>query len=318
MLNLRKKIVLSLDQSNITTDDVNKAIQGDIVKQDEVVTQVMKLVRSAVNSIKNIPEDSREDFEQDTLIHILGNNGRTLGKFNDEISKFSTFIYNIVNNAWKTQYKKLLKEKQETTSLDITTGKNKDVPLGETVEDPKSLQFLHELQGTSLLNIILDSLSEREADVLNLWINSPFVGDERNKEVAEKFNKNHPENQFAPNTVEQFIIRTIRPKVQNLLYGKSRQKVSEPEISETERLQKRIQELDNLINKAKGVQSESTLETPSEKMEEEEYVPPEERAAPVYKINPETGEKTRIARKGALVNQLKFWNSIFVRLSKKL
>lgn len=321
MLSLRKKkIVLSLDLNNITTDDIKDALHGDISKQDNIVTQVMKLVRGATNSIKNIPEDFKDDFEQDTLIHILKDNGRVLSKFDDTTANFSTFIYSIVQNKWIDSYKKLLRERKETTSLDapVSETRGDTLSLGEVVEDPTSLRFLQELQGTSLLDTILGSLSKREGDLLNFWIDSPFTGKERNQEVSENFNKKYPNAPLASNTVEQFMIRYIRPKVYKLLYGTKQQEVKEPEISETERLHKRIQELNDLINEKKGPIHHPETITELEKIvePEEETKLLEEPPAPVYRINPQTGEKTRIAKK-FLINRIKFINNFLMKLSKE-
>ena len=114
MLNLKKKkIVLSLNIDAVTVDDIQDALHGDVTKQDKIVSQVIRLVRANINSIKNIPEDIKEDFEHDVLIHILKDNGRVLCMFDPSRGSFSTFVYGIVNNAWITEYKRLLREKKK-------------------------------------------------------------------------------------------------------------------------------------------------------------------------------------------------------------
>lgn len=316
MLNLRKKkIVLSLDISNITANDIADALHGDVAKQDEIVAQTMKLVRAATNSIKNIPEDFKDDFEQDVLIHILGKNGRVLSQFDPAQAKFSTFIYGIVQNKWIDEYKRLLKERKETVSLDAPL-KDESLSLGEVVEDPTSLKFLQELQGTAILDNILDALSDREGDILKFWVESTSTGLKRNQEVAEEFNKKYPNNPLMVNTVEQYMIRTIRPKIYKLLFGEPEQK-NIPEESETERLRKRIIELDRIINKTKVPTVESVVEPEKvEELPEEEIKPFEEQIAPVYRIDPQTGERTRISSKKVLANYIKFLGIFIRKLSK--
>jgi len=316
MLNLRKKkIVLSLDIASITLDDIKDAFHGDVTKQDKIVAQTMKLVRAATSDIKNIPEDFKDDFEQDVLIHILGNNGRVLSLFNPSTAQFSTFIYSIVQNKWKDSYKKLLKERKETVSLDEPL-KEDALSLGEVVEDPMSLQFLQDLESTSLLENVLNILSPRERSILELWMGSTSTGKIRNQEVAEEFNKKYPDAPLAANTVEQHMIRVIRPKVYKFLFGEPTQEIV-PKESETERLRKRIVELNNIINKTKTPTIEPTIEP--EKVEgapEEEIKPSEEQLAPVYRINPQTGERTKISSKKVLANYVKFLGIFMRKLSK--
>ena len=224
-----------------------------------------------------------------------------------------------------------IERKKETTSLESPVREGEGIALGEIVEDPKSLNFLEDLQKSSLYNTILEFLPDRDSALLNLWIASSekgIEGQERKKFVAENFNKLYPEQPLAENTVEQFIIRYIRPKVLKFLYNIEGEKVEKIPENEADVLRKRIEDLDKIIKEKtqprptetpaiKVPEEISSEDIESEKLLQESLKRQEEQAAPIYRINPQTGERTRISSKKVLINQIRLLSMFLRKLSKE-
>ena len=262
--------------------------QRDPTAANALAEELLKTMHAAMKHYEIttvVPYDEWTDFRDKTAMHMWE---YSIQRYDPGQAAFSTFVFNHVRNAWINWQKAKTREPMDT-GISMETPTEEGAILGETLEDPLALGFASAIEA----KIIYDHLSEhiqnpRHREILDLWVQTDPKARSKEKaaEVAEDYNKNHLDSPIAAYRVYRLMRDEIRPLVLDLF----------PEMAASKGYEK-DPETGTWIRKRK--QEPALVETPTEgEFEEEEIAPlpsPEEEVAPIYRIDPLTGERTRIS-----------------------
>ena len=246
----------------VTEEIINRALAGDEKAMNFVADNLLKLLHSAINQLgimQQVPYDVWTDFRDKTLERILS---YSLEKFDESKGKFSTFIFNNVKNMWINYAQKLQRERTVSLDAPVEEGEGKTTTLSDILEDPGSTEFIGETKAQAMYNSILENIKNpKYRDVFQMWLGSEAAGQARREEIAEAINKKYPQSPITPYRVYRIITDIIQPLVLSMYPEAS---LPTYEFQEPQ---------------------------PVEEVAEE---PAEEETAPAYRIDPQTGERTRI------------------------
>ena len=283
------------EEQGVTGELLDKYKQGDVAAANEIAREILKNVHGAMKHLgimEGAPPQEWKDFRDKTAQRIWE---YSIPRYDPTQAKFSTFVFNMVDNMWKNWLKS-----KSITPLDL--GPSLDVPVGEEeltgadlLEDPFALGFKSEVEAQIIESALLENIENpRYKELLELWMSEdPRMGPiEKREIVAEKYNKVHPgETPLKGYRMYRILMDDIYPKVLDLLpemaapAGYMLNPKADPKLyPET------AHEHVKWIKK-----SEPEEVVPLEEPEEELYVPLEESVAPVYRIDPQTGERTLIS-----------------------
>jgi len=284
-LNLKK-------HAAVTPELIAKYKQGDMDAANTIAQEILKDVHGAMKHLgimKDAPPQEWKDFRDKTALRIWE---YSLPRYDPTKSKFSTFVFNMVNNMWKNWLKQ-----KSTTPLDVSKSLNE--PVGEEentsgmemLQDPLALNFKSEVEAKLIESALLENIQDpRQRDILKLWMEEdPRMGPvEKRDIVAKKYNMEHPgEKPIKGYRVYRILTDEIYPKILDMF----------PEMAKGVGYMKNPEPAQN--KKWVRAPKEELKEVPEENLEEaeEEELPPlsEELNGPVYRINPQTGERTLIS-----------------------
>lgn len=288
-----KKIAVKL-----SPETIDKAFkQNDATAMNEVAEAVIKMVNAAINGLhirEKYGYDVMNDFRSEVLTKLFD---YSLERFDPLRASLSTFVYTHVGNEWKNFQNKEIKRLQREMSTETPMGEG--FTLGETLEDPKSVDFVSAQEATQMYEELQSELKDlRYKEIFKLWVDDTALNDaleligqplaekERNAkqkadDIAKIINAKFPDRPLSAVRVNRVIHDIVKELV--------RKKFPE-EISGTESASS--QEETALLN----VPETSIEEGPQEPApEQEKYIPLEQRPAPIYRINPQTGERTLIS-----------------------
>lgn len=263
----------------VTQDLLDSALKLHDTKAENILAEeLLKTIHAAMKHFeitKNVSYDEWREFEGKTAMHMWE---YSIHKYNPEISKFSTFVFNHVRNMWINWQR----SKKEHVSLEAPVGEE-GTPLGEMIEDPLAAEFASEVEAQIILNKLLDHITNPwHKEVLKAWleIDPGAKSKERTEEAAEVLNKKYPEQNINPYRVYRIIRDVIKPMVLDLF----------PEAAPEKGYEK--SETGEWVRKP--VSPVEEVPVGIEEKEEEEIIPVSEEPAPVYRIDPQTGERVRI------------------------
>ncbi len=294
---LRHSVALNLykfgAEQVVTPALLDRYKQGDADAANIIAQEILKHIHGAMKVLGIMEMASPQewkDFRDKTAMRIWD---YSVPRYNPDQAKFNTFVFNMVDNMWKNWLKQ-----KATTPLDI--GRSLDDPLGEDegatqidkLKDPLALDFQSEVEAQIIQSALLENIENpRHQELLSLWLDEdPRMGPtEKRKAVTEKYNMAHPEEiPLKEYRVYRIMLDEIYPKVLDMF----------PERART---------VDYIRNPEVGVGDPKWIRKPKDKLPfpeesteliestEESYIPLEERVAPVYRIDPQTGERVLIS-----------------------
>ncbi len=257
---------------------------------NEVANAVIKIVNSAIGKLGvqgKYGYDVMNDFRMQTLTKLFD---YSLTRFDPDKAQLSTFIFSHVKNEWINFQNRLIKQFQRERSMETPIGEE-GMTLGETLEDPRSIDFISAQEATSMYEELKNALKDsRYQEIFRLWVDDTALNDEltelglpimekaRNAQqkaddIAKVINSKFPDKPLSAVRINRVIHDIVKERV--------RQKFPEAAFWAETTLQPPEVE-----------QPSVSEEVPEEK---EEYIPLEQRPSPAYRIDPQTGERTRIA-----------------------
>jgi len=282
-LNFRKFAV------EVTPELLDLALkQRDPAAENALAEELLKIIHAAMKHYEItavVPYDEWTDFRDRTAMHMWE---YSMQKYDPEIAAFSTFVFNHVRNAWINWQKAKTREPMDI-GISMETPTEEGAILGETLEDPLALGFASAIEAKIIYDHLLEHIeSSRHREILDLWVQTDPKAKSKEKaaEVAEEYNKSHPDSPIAAYRVYRLMRDEIRPLVLDLF----------PEMAVSKGYEK-DPETGAWVRKHK--QEPALVETPIEEEVEEEEIAllpsPEEEVAPIYRIDPLTGERTKIS-----------------------
>ena len=258
--------------------------QGDVNAANTIAREILRHVHGAMKHfgiMEGAPYQEWTDFRDKTAERIWS---YTVPRYDPTQSKFSTLVFGMVDNMWKNWLKQ-----KSIKPLDI--GPSLDEPIGEEgitgvdlLEDPLALDFKSEIEAQIIESALLENIENpRYREILELWLEEdPRMGPKnRAKEVSEKYSKAHPEKPIDAERMYRLVLYEIYPLVLDK-FPEMASGVGYMESPEIEPGSKKW------IRKPKP-----EVVPPDEIVPEEELI--EEKIAPVYRIDPQTGERTLIS-----------------------
>lgn len=275
------------EEQVVTQELLDRYRQGDADAANIIAREILKHVHGAIKHLgimEGVPPQEWKDFRDETALRIWE---YSVPRYRPQDAQFNTFVFNMVNNMWKNWL-----ERKSIKPLD--TGISLDAPIGEEgvtgadlLKDPFALDFKSEVEAQIIESALLENIENpRHREILELWLGEdPRMGPKgRAKEVAEKYNKAHPEKFIDAERMYRLVIYEIYPLVLDKFpemassVGYMESSDMDPGIRKWVRKPKsEVMPLDEIVS------------------EEEPYIPLEERAAPVYRIDPQTGERILIS-----------------------
>lgn len=275
-------------ESAVTQELMDRYRQGDVDAANIIAREILKHVHGAMKYfgiMASVPYQEWTDFRDNTAERIWA---YTVPKYSPDQGKFSTLVFHMVDNMWKNWLKH-----KSTKPLDV--GPSLDEPIGEegtsgisALEDPLALDFKSEIEAQIIESALLENIENpRYKELLELWIaEDPRMGPkEKAGVVAENYNKAHPDN--AP-IQEYRMYRIFRDEIFPLVLSKF------PEMAGGVGWMKNPAADEGSAKWVRKPKPEKPEAIPIEDEDEEEYTPLEEGTAPVYRIDPQTGERTLI------------------------
>jgi len=261
--------------------------QQDPSAMREVADAIIRMVNAAVNRLgirEKYGYEIMNDFRGQTLAKLFD---YSLERFDPEKAQLSTFIFTHVGNEWKNFQNQLIRRLQREQSIETPVGEN--LTLGDIIEDLSSADFVSAQEAAGMYEELKGALRDpRYQEIFRLWVDDTALNEElealglpvaeqaRNAkqkadDIAQVINSKFPDKPLSPVRVNRVIHDVVKEQV--------RQKFPE-----------------------EAAWAESTFQPTQEQVpttpiedDEEPYIPIEERPAPIYRIDPETGERTRIA-----------------------
>jgi len=290
-----KKISKKLDPVTIE----QAFVQHDPAAMNEVADTVIRMVNGAINEL-NIREkfgyDVMNDFRGRVLTKLFD---YSLERFDPKTAELSTFIYTHTKNEWINFQKQLMRQLKHEQSMETPMGEE-GMTLEETLADPSATDFMSAMEAEEMYEELKNTLKDpRYQEVLRLWVDDTALNDElgilglpiaeqardarqKSKDIAKVINSKFPDNPLGSVRVDRVIRDFVKPAVlkrfPDLVPGIKPTKVPiESPVAEEEETPEDLE-----FNK----------ET---ELKEEPYIPLEQRPAPLYRIDPLTGERTRIS-----------------------
>ena len=288
LLNFRK----CGEVSAVTPELMARYRQGDIDAANIIAREILKNIHGAMKHFgitEMVPYQEWTDFRDKTAERVWS---YTVPRYDPEKGKFSTLVFSMVDNMWKNWLKnKAVKPLDVGHSLDEPIGEEGATTGEELLQDPLAMEFKSEIESQLIESALLENIENpRHKEILNLWISEdPRMGPkEKAATVAKKYNAAHPENPpLKGYRVYRIMIDEIYPIVLDKFpefaggHGFMANPVQDDKSSKW-------------VRKPKPEDLPSSLEI-GEEEEEEVYTPIEERIAPVYRIDPQTGERILIS-----------------------
>ena len=259
--------------------------QGDMDAANMIAREILRHVHGAMKYfgiMEGAPYQEWTDFRDKTAERIWS---YTVPRYDPTLGKFSTLVFGMVDKMWKNWLKQ-----KSTKPLD--TGPSLDDPIGEegttgidVLEDPLALDFKSEVEAQIIESALLESIENpRHREILELWLDEdPRAGPKgRAKEVAEKYNKIYPEKPIDAERMYRLVLYEIYPLVLDKF----------PEMASSVGYMK-SPEIDPGSRKWVRKPKPEVVTPPVEIIPEEELI--EEKVAPVYRIDPQTGERVLIS-----------------------
>lgn len=278
------------EEQGVTQELLDKYKQGDIDAANIIAREILKSVHGAMKYLgimEGVPPQEWQDFRDKTALRIWE---YSIPRFDPSQAKFNTFVFNMVDNMWKNWLRQ-----KSTSPLDV--GPSLDEPIGEEgrtgvelLKDPFALDFKSEVEAQIIESALLENIrNPRHKEILELWLAEDPGENVKVKaaNVAEAYNKVHPEKPIDAERMYRLVIYEIYPLVLDMFpeYAGGVGYMKSPVIGPESR---------KWVRKPKP---ESEITPPGEIVPEEEepsYIPLEERVAPVYRIDPRTGERILI------------------------
>ena len=273
MLNFRKHADVFSENEQAIWNIANGKVDAppEVVKAatDLLYKNLIKLMHGAV--VKYAPSmtpDQREEFVSSQWERFLS---YSLPNYDSSRGKLSTFVYNHMGNMVKNYFAQ--KDRApEQVSLDTPVGEDQKNTGMDLLEDPSSADFPGQLEVDQLLKTIKKGLSPTYQKILDLWIETGGDRDLTAQRLAEETGV-----VLSAQRMYRVIRDIIRPAIlqaspQAADYVRSLEKETPPKSAPP-----------------------APQATPEEDITEEpEYVSSYDQPAPLYRIDPETGEKSRI------------------------
>jgi hypothetical protein len=315
-----KKIAVKL-----SPETIDKAFkQNDAAAMNEVADAVIKMVNAVINKLhirEKYGYDVMNDFRSEVLTKLFD---YSLERFDPLRASLSTFVYTHVGNEWKNFQNKEIRRLQRELSTETPLGGGEGFTLGETLEDPRSVDFVSAQEAAQMYEELQNELNDsRYKEIFRLWVDDtalndeletigqPVVEKERNAkqkadDIAKIINAKFPDRPLSAIRVNRVIHDIVKELVRKKF----------PEEVPGSKTVSPIQE--EVLPNSPEIPVEPGLQ------EQEKYIPFEERPAPAYRINPQTGERTLISlnlrRKLSSVkySQDRVFNTIMTWLSIEL
>jgi len=263
--------------------------QGDEAAANIIAQEILKNIYGAMKHLgimEGAPPQEWKDFRDKTALRIWE---YSIPRYDPTQSQFNTFIFGMVNNMWKNWL-----HQKSTSPLDIST--SLDEPIGEEgttgtelLKDPFALDFKSEIEAQIIESALLENIENpRHREILEYWLaEDPGEGIKtKAANVAKIYNLGHPEAPIQDYRMYRIIVDEIYPLVLDKF----------PELASGVGY---MQNVEGGSESKKWVRKTPKPEevTPSDEVvsEEEKYTLPEERVAPVYRIDPQTGERVLIS-----------------------
>lgn len=288
----------SAEPNKLTPETIHRAFElHDPAAMNEVADAVIRMVGAAMERLEIRQKygwDVAQDFRSQVLTKLFD---YSLERFNPENAQLSTFVFTHVGNHWKNYQNRLIKQLQRERSMDEPTTEE-GMPLSEMLADPHALDFISAQEAAGMYKELQEGLVKRVPrkenipkyqEILRLWVDDTALNEElaalgepiaeqarnalqKSEDIAKVVNVKFPETTpIGPVRVQ----RVIHDTVKNLV----KEKFPEEAAWAESKFQPSVEE-----------QEQAPAGT-----EEEEYIPLEERPAPIYRIDPETGERTQIS-----------------------
>lgn len=325
ILNFRK---IGAD-TKITPELLEKYRQGSTEAANIIAREILKDVHGAMkyyHITEDVPAQEWKDFRDKTAERIWE---YTVPRYDPEQGKFSTLVFNMVNNMWKNWLRK-----KTTTPLD--KGPSLDDPIGgeeegegamtgmEMLQDPLALNFKSDVEAQIIESALMESIrNPKHKEILNLWLNEdprmvPTGKEGKAEAVTEKYNAAHPES--SPMTsyrIYRIMLNDIYPAVLDKFpemagnYGFKLNPEADPE-----KHPETAHEYNKWIKKRPAEKPvEEFNEDSDEEFEEENLL---DAPAPAYRIDPQTGERVLISlnmRRKLTASQEVLCNNVLIFLS---
>lgn len=263
--------------------------QGDTDAANIIAKEILKHIHGAMSHLgimEGADPQEWKDFRDQTALRIWE---YSVPKYDPSQAQFNTFVFNMVSNMWKNWLKQ-----KSTSPLD--EGISLDAPIGEEgltgmelLKDPLAAEFQSATEAKIIESALLENIrNPRHKEILELWLSEDPGENIKTKaaNVAKAYNTTHPEAPINPERMYRLMIYEIYPLVLDLF----------PEAAKDVGYMKNPEEGFGDVKWIRKSKPEKILpsgETISE--EEEPYIPLEERVAPVYQIDPQTGERVLIS-----------------------
>lgn len=279
-------------ESVVTSELLDRYRQGDMDAANMIAREILKHVHGAMkhyNIMEQVSPQEWKDFRDKTAERIWS---YSVPRYDPEIAQFSSFVFNMTMNMWKNwQQSKSTKPLDQSVSMDepLDSADPSDTSTAHSqFEDPLALDFKSEIEAQFIEKALLENIKNpRHQEILSLWLNEdPAMGPKlRAKEVAEAYNKAHPEDKpMQDYRIYRIMLDDIFPlvldKFPDMAGMVGYEKNPDPELKPWQKKPPRERTVEDMPEDAPG---------------EPEYVPYTEPVAPVYRIDPNTGERTLIS-----------------------
>lgn len=287
---LRSSAILNLhkwgEEQVVSQELLDKYRQGDVEAANTIAREILRNIHGAMKHLhimENVPPQEWKDFRDKTAERIWE---YSVPRYDPSRAQFNTFVFNMVNNMWKNWLKQ-----KSTTPLDVS--RSLDEPIGEEglttgvdmLEDPFAFDFKSEVEAQIIESALLENIENpRYKELLELWMSEdPRMGvKEKSQIVAEKYNKAHPTDRPIQDyrmyrIMKDEIYPYVLDKFPEMASGVGYMRNPKTDPGDIKWIRKPKPEEEPL--------SESII--PEEELEES--------VAPVYRIDPQTGERTLIS-----------------------
>ena len=245
-----------------------------------VADAVIKIAHAAIAQLRiseRYGDAAAQDFRDEVIPKLFY---YTLEKFDpDRGLQLSTLVTKHVKNHWLSFQNKLIKRLQREKPLETPLGEGQT--LQDVIEDPRSLEFVSAQEAAGMYEEIFDALKDpRYQEIFRLWVDDTALNEEleilelpivtkarnaaqKSQDIAQIINAKFPADPLSPVRINRVIHDIVKQEV----YKRFPEEVAQVQVSP----------------------SKDIIST------EEQLPPEEEEVAPVYRIDPETGERERIA-----------------------
>ena len=277
------------EAQEVTPELVERYRQGDANAADAIAREILRHIHGAMKHfgiMEGAPPQEWKDFRDATAEHLWSSR---MPIYDPDKSAFSTFVFNHVNNMWKNWLRqKSIKPLDAGISLDEPVGE-KGITGVDLLEDPLALDFKSEVEAQIIESALLENIENpRYREILEYWLAEDPGENVKTKavNVAKVYNKAHPEKPIESERMYRLVLYEIYPLILDKF----------PEMASGVGYMKSLEtgpESRKWVRKPKPEE----VASPGEIVlgPEEEYIPLEEKVAPAYRIDPQTGERTLIS-----------------------